>query len=104
MVTVAVVAHTMIDGMPWAVAFVLGAIVSPTDPLAASAIARRLNAPRRMVTITEGESLVNNGTALVAYKVALGAVAGSFSLMHAGWDFVVSAAAASPSGSPSATS
>jgi monovalent cation/hydrogen antiporter len=92
MVTVAVVAHTLIDGMPWAVAFVLGAIVSPTDPLAASAIARRLNAPRRMVTITEGESLVNDGTALVAYKVALGAVAGSFSLFHAGWDFVLSAA------------
>ena len=92
MVTVAVVAHTLIDGMPWAVAFVLGAIVSPTDPLAASAIARRLNAPRRMVTITEGESLVNDGTALVAYKVALGAVAGSFSLLDAGWDFVLSAA------------
>jgi monovalent cation/hydrogen antiporter len=92
-VAVAVVAHTLIDGLPWAAAFALGAIVSPTDPLAASAIARRLNAPRRMVTILEGESLVNDGTALVAYKVAVAAVVGgSFSLLDASFRFVLDAA------------
>ena len=53
---VAVVAHAAIDGMPWSAAFVLGAVVSPTDPIAATAIARRLGVPRRIVTIVEGES------------------------------------------------
>ena len=52
----------------------LGAIVSPTDPVAATAIARRLGAPRRVVTIVEGESLVNDATALIAYKFAVAAV------------------------------
>ena len=70
---VAVVAHALIDGLSWAAAFTLGAIVAPTDPLAATAIARRQNAPRRIVSILEGESLINDGTALVAYKVAAAA-------------------------------
>src|SRR4051794_16385623 len=69
MVAVAVIAHAV--GLSWAAAFVLGAVVSPTDPLAATAIARRLGAPRRVVTIVEGESLVNDGTALVLYGVAV---------------------------------
>jgi CPA1 family monovalent cation:H+ antiporter len=56
------VAHLVV-GLPWAAAFVLGAIVSPTDPVAATAIAGRLGAPRRIVTILEGESLINDGTA-----------------------------------------
>jgi CPA1 family monovalent cation:H+ antiporter len=91
-VAVAVVAHAAIDGLPWAVAFALGAIVSPTDPLAATAIARRLSAPRRIVTIVEGESLINDATALVAYRVAVAAaVSGSFSLLDAGLRFVVGA-------------
>ena len=55
-------------------AFVLGAIVSPTDPIAATAIARRLGVPRKLVTIVEGESLVNDGTGLVLYRVAVAAV------------------------------
>src|ERR687897_3359990 len=63
---VAVVAHAAIDGMPWAAAFALGAIVSPTDPLAATTIARRLGVPRRLTALIEGESLINDGTALVA--------------------------------------
>ncbi len=93
MVTVAVVAHALVDGLSWAAAFTLGAIVSPTDPVAATTIARRLNVPRRIVTIIEGESLINDGTALVAYKVAVVAVvSGSFSLLHASADFVVGAA------------
>jgi CPA1 family monovalent cation:H+ antiporter len=83
--TVAVVAHEWIDGFSWAAAFVLGAVVSPTDPLAATEIARRLGVPHRPVAIIEGESLVNDGTALVLYKVAIGAVfAGTFSY----WDTI----------------
>ena len=70
MVGVAVVAHEAL-GFDWAPAFVLGAIVSPTDPVAATAIARRLGVPDRIVTIVEGESLINDGTALVAYKFAV---------------------------------
>jgi monovalent cation/hydrogen antiporter len=89
---VAVVAHAAIDGLPWAAAFALGAIVSPTDPLAASAIMSRLGAPRRLRAIVEGESLINDGTALVAYKTALAAAAGaSFDLLDAGGEFVKSA-------------
>jgi monovalent cation/hydrogen antiporter len=70
---VAVIAHEVIDGMPWAMAFALGAIVSPTDPVAATAIMRRLGVPRRLVTIVEGESLVNDAGALIAYRVAVAA-------------------------------
>ncbi len=90
---VAVVAHEFIDGLSWGSAFVLGAIVSPTDPLAATSIARRLGVPRKLVTIVEGESLVNDGTGLVLYRVAVGAVlTGSFSAYYTGGLFVVSAA------------
>jgi Na+/H+ antiporter len=92
-VAVAVVIHALVDGIPWAVAFALGAIVSPTDPVAATAIARRLGAPRRLIAVVEGESLVNDGTALVAYRFALGAaVGGSFSIVDAGVEFVLGAA------------
>jgi CPA1 family monovalent cation:H+ antiporter len=70
--------------LPLAVGFVLGAIISPPDAIAASAIAERLKIPRRIVTILEGESLVNDATALVAYRFAVTAVmTGSFSLAHA---------------------
>ena len=87
------VAHAFIDELSWGSAFVLGAIVSPTDPLAATSIARRLGVPRKLVTIVEGESLVNDGTGLVLYRVAVGAViTGSFSAYYTGGLFVVSAA------------
>jgi monovalent cation/hydrogen antiporter len=90
---VAVIAHEMIDGMPWAMAFALGAIVSPTDPVAATAIMRRIGVPRRIVTVVEGESLVNDASALIAYRVAVAAaVGGTFSLGEAALDFVVAAA------------
>ena len=93
MCVVAVVAHEVVDGMSWGAAFTLGAIVSPTDPVAATAIARRLRVPRRIVSILEGESLVNDGTALVAYKAAVAAaVGGTFSLLDASADFVLGAA------------
>jgi monovalent cation/hydrogen antiporter len=89
MVAVAAAAHALVDGMPWSAAFALGAIVSPTDPLAATSIARRLGVPRRLVTVLEGESLVNDATALVAYRLAVAAVVtGSFTLWEAGVRFV----------------
>jgi Na+/H+ antiporter len=92
-VAVAVLAHAMVEGMTWPAAFALGAIVSPTDPLAASAIGRRLGVPRRLLTVLEGESLVNDATALTAYRVAVAAAAsGSFVLWQAGLRFVVMAA------------
>jgi CPA1 family monovalent cation:H+ antiporter len=88
-VAVAVVAHELIDGMSWPVAFTLGAILGPTDPIAATTIARRLGVPRTLVSVLEGESLVNDATALVAYNIARAAVAGAaFSLLDAGWDFL----------------
>ncbi len=87
---VAVVAHAFVDDLSWEASFVLGAVVSPTDPVAATSIAGRMGAPRRVVTIVEGESLVNDATALVIYKFAVAAaVTGSFSLMDASFDFVV---------------
>jgi len=91
-VAVAVAAHAVIEGMDWAVAFALGAIVSPTDPLAATAIGRRLGVPRRLITLLEGESLVNDATALVAYRLAVAAaVSGSFVAWQAGLRFVAGA-------------
>jgi monovalent cation/hydrogen antiporter len=90
-VAVAAVAHTAIPGVDWPTAFVLGAIVSPTDPTAATAIAQRLGLSRRLVALIEGESLVNDGTALVAYRFAVAAVVtGSFSLAAASGRFVLS--------------
>src|SRR5256714_3096053 len=89
MCAVAWAAHALIPGLPWEAAFVLGAIVSPTDPLAAATIMRRLDVPRRLVSVLEGEGLFNDATALVAYRVAVAAVvAGSFSLADAGLRFV----------------
>jgi Na+/H+ antiporter len=91
MVAVAAVAHALIEDMSWPAAFALGAIVSPTDPLAATAIGRRLGVPRRVITLLEGESLVNDATALVAYRIAIAAVGGGFVVWQAGLEFVVTA-------------
>ena len=91
-VGVAAVAHYVV-GLDWAPAFVLGAIVSPTDAIAATAIAQRLGVPRRIVTLLEGESLVNDATGIVAYRIAAGVAAGAaaFSIWGAGLQFVVGA-------------
>jgi CPA1 family monovalent cation:H+ antiporter len=79
----------VVPEIPWAVAFVLGAIVSPPDAVAATAILTRLNVPRRVVTILEGESLVNDASGLVLYKFAVAAVmTGGFSLLDASVEFI----------------
>jgi monovalent cation/hydrogen antiporter len=88
MAAVAVVAHHAI-GLGWAESFVLGAIVSPTDAVAPAEILRRIGAPRRLLTVVEGENLTNDWTALVLYRFAVAAVvSGSFSLWEAGLEFV----------------
>ena len=90
MLTVAAVCHATIGGLSWPVCFVIGAIVAPTDAVAATAIGSRLGLPRRLVTLIEGESLINDATALVAYSFAVAAVTtGTFSLWHATWRFAV---------------
>lgn len=87
---VALLAHALIPGLGWPAAFALGAIVAPPDAIAATAVAQRLGVPRRLITVLEGESLVNDATALVAYRMALGAAAtGMFSLAEATWRFVL---------------
>ncbi len=91
MLAVGTVAHALIPGMSWSTAFVLGAIVAPTDPLAATAIAERIGLPRSIVAVIEGEGLLNDSTALVLYRFAVVAVVtGAFSLGHATWKFFVS--------------
>jgi Na+/H+ antiporter len=89
MLAVAACAHLVI-GLSWTLGFVLGAIVSPTDPLAATSVLRRLGAPRRIATILEGDSLVNDGTGLVLYKLAVASVgAATFSLPAAVGQFAL---------------
>jgi CPA1 family monovalent cation:H+ antiporter len=89
MCVVAVVAHEVVEQLSWGAAFTLGAIVAPTDPVAATTIFRRLRVPRRIVSVVEGESLLNDGTALVAYRFARAAALGSsVSLLHASGQFV----------------
>jgi len=89
-VAVGFLAHYFIPELPLAAGFVLGAIVSPPDAIAAMAIAAHLRLPHRIVTILEGESLVNDATALVALRFAIVAVSSnSFSLAHAGSQFIV---------------
>jgi monovalent cation/hydrogen antiporter len=86
---VAFVVHSLVPSIGWAAAFALGAIVSPPDAVSATAIAQRLGLPRRVVTILEGESLVNDATALVALRLAIAAaVFGTFSLPSATFGFV----------------
>jgi Na+/H+ antiporter len=92
MCAVALAIKALVPEMPWAAAFTLGAIVAPTDPIAATTIMRRMAVPRRMVSVVEGESLINDGTALVAYRTAVAAVGGTFSIWEAGLEFVLSAA------------
>src|SRR5438094_3802273 len=86
-VAVAAVGHWLL-GLPWPVAFVLGAIVSPPDVVAPLAIARRLGLPRRLMVILEGEGLANDATALILYRFAVVAITtGTFSPVQAAGTF-----------------
>jgi monovalent cation/hydrogen antiporter len=88
MVAVAVVLHALVGGVSWAVAFALGAIVSPPDSVAATQIAGKLGLPRRLVTILGGEGLMNDATALTAYQVAVAAVGTTFTVVDVAGRFV----------------
>ena len=90
MAGVAVVAHWLVPEIGWPAAFALGAIVSPPDAISATAIAQRVGLPRRAVIILEGESLVNDATALTAYRVAVAAAVGtSFAIGDAALQLLV---------------
>src|ERR1700684_4457338 len=93
MTVVSVVAHALIPALPWALCFVLGAIVSPPDAVAVIASTRRLKLPRDMLVILEGENLVNDAAALLAYQLPLAAcVSGPFSLPRAGAELILTGA------------
>ena len=89
-VSVGLLAHYFIEDLPLAAAFVLGAIISPPDAIAAIAVTRHLRVPRRIIAILDGESLVNDATALVAYRFGVAAVVtGTFSLSRVSGQFLV---------------
>ena len=89
-ISVALVCRWLIPGFTWPAAFVLGAILSPTDTIAAVAIAQRLKVPKRVVTILEGESMMNDAAALVAYRLAIVAtLTGAFSAPRAGMSLLI---------------
>ena len=85
---VGVVVHALLPGIGWAPALAIGAVVAPPDAVAATAIGRKIGLPRRLVTILEGESLLNDATALVALRTALAATLGGVALLDVGVDFV----------------
>jgi CPA1 family monovalent cation:H+ antiporter len=89
MLGVAAIVHALLPELGWPLAFALGAIVSPPDAVAATSILRQLRVPRDIITVLEGESLINDATGLVAYRIAVGAaVTGAFSLVQTGLQFV----------------
>lgn len=97
---VAVVVHTLIPTMSWAAAIVLGAVVAPPDAVAATAVLRQLRPPHRLLTILEGESLLNDASALLIYRLAVGAAAaGSFSVAAVAPVFLVAVAGSVAGGS-----
>ena len=87
---VGVLVH-LVFPVDWAVAFALGAVVAPPDAVAATTIARRVGLPRRALTILEGESLVNDATAIVLLRTSIAAILGTVSVWEVGFGFVVSA-------------
>ncbi|MGY1673226.1 Na+/H+ antiporter [Geodermatophilus sp. SYSU D00710] len=89
---VGLVAWAVVPGLPLAAAFALGAVVAPPDAVAATAVARRTGLPRRAVSILEGESLVNDATALTTLRVAIAGVAGSVTVLDFLGEFVLAAA------------
>ncbi|MCW2746266.1 MAG: sodium:proton antiporter [Mycobacterium sp.] len=91
-VVVGVVAHAVVPGLPLAAALALGAVVAPTDAVAATVVARRVGMPRSLVTVLEGESMVNDATALVALSAASVAITQHVSVVGVGREFVVAVA------------
>lgn len=85
---VAVVVHWLVPDLGWAGAIAIGAVVAPPDAVAATAVGRRIGLPRRVVTILEGESLLNDATALVALRTAIAALSGGVALAEVGLDFL----------------
>ncbi|MGH3412002.1 MAG: Na+/H+ antiporter [Marmoricola sp.] len=82
------VVHYLLPGLTWPAAFAIGAVVAPPDAVAATSVARRIGLPRRVVTILEGESLLNDATALVALRTATAAAVGGVALLDVGVHFV----------------
>jgi CPA1 family monovalent cation:H+ antiporter len=94
-VTVAVVAHASIPALVWPMAFVLGAIVAPTDELASAPVLERMRMPRHLIAIVQGESLLNDASSLILYGVAVtAATTGAFNVGHAMLQFLVAAVGA----------
>src|SRR5882672_4969238 len=92
-VAVAVVARALVPAMPWAAAIALGAVVAPPDATAAIAVLRQVKIPHRLLTILEGESLLNDASALLVYRLAVGAVvAGAFSIRAVAPTFLLAVA------------
>ncbi len=89
---VGVLVHAVVPGVDWPAAFAIGAVVAPPDAVAATAVARRIGLPRGIVTILEGESLLNDATALVALNTAILAASGAATVVGVGFDFVRAAA------------
>jgi CPA1 family monovalent cation:H+ antiporter len=87
-VVVGAVVQWLVPGIGWAAAIAIGAVVAPPDAVAATAVARRIGLPRRVVTILEGESLLNDATALVALRTAIAALSGGVALAEVGGEFV----------------
>jgi monovalent cation/hydrogen antiporter len=85
---VGAVVHALLPGLGWPAAFAIGAVVAPPDAVSATAIARSIGLPRRIVTILEGESLLNDATAIVTLRTAIAASGGTITAMNVGGDFL----------------
>ncbi len=88
---VGVVVHALLPDIGWPVAFAIGAVVAPPDAVATTAVARRIGLPRRIVTILEGESLLNDATALVSLRTAVAAIGAGVTAWEVGADFLLAA-------------
>jgi CPA1 family monovalent cation:H+ antiporter len=89
---VGLVAWAVVPGLPLAAGIALGAVIAPTDAVAASAVAQRVGMPRKLIRLIEGESLFNDATALVALRTAIAAIAGSITVFQVGFDFLLAVA------------